>query len=463
MNASSLTIPGPLFFLLASLALAALAYLVHRWNVLSGLIATIGSLGLGWIALTWLLDKSISLGGRSVILTSDFVFLGRSWALTPTAATLIAFGFLVGGLCFLLALPASQGWAFHPFGLAVLGILSMSATAEQFIYMVLFFWLGAVLTGFVLAGGRPGATMGALRLIVVCTLAAMPLLLVPTFFQDDAPPGGTQTGVVLGILGLGMLLMLPPFHGALVGAAAFSAPMPPVLVLSILPATALHIFFRFTQTYPAILQDGLILEICQWLGLGAVILGGLSAPAQRRWGSLIGYAVLIDWGIGLMALGQGSPERMALAVQMLLGRTAALLLCGAGLTPLFEAAGKRDDLERYAGMLFARPLNVLSLLLGLLTLAGLPTLPGVTGRWALLGDLAANHPVQVWIIVGAEIGVAVGAIVGLLACLGQAQPALVAKRRDELIASLFALFALWTACMLLSSASIWQPLLTTRP
>lgn len=457
MNTAPLAVSGPLFFLLAPLALAALAYLLHRWSVASGLVATVGSLGLGWFACAWLLDLPISWFGRELILTPEFVFLGRSWALTPASAALIALQFLAGGLCFLLSLPASQGWAFHPFGLAMLGILSMSATAEQFIYVVLFFWLGVISTGFVLAGGRPGMTMGALRLVVINTLAVMPLLLLPTFLGIE--PVQTPAGIVLGILGLSMLLMLPPFHGALIGAAASGAPMPAVMVLTILPTTALYILFRLGQIYPMVLEDGLFFDICQWLGLGAVILGGLVAPAQRRWGTLIGYATLIDWGIGLMAVGQGTPDKMMLAAQMALTRMPALLLCGAGLVPLFEAAGKRDDLDRCTGMLFYRPLNVISLLLGLLLLAGLPVPTGMVGRWTLLAELIQAHPVQVWIVVAAGLGVAVGAVVGLLSCLGQAEAGMVARRRDEMIALAFGLLALWIAGVLLSAGSVWQPLL----
>ncbi|MBN1936969.1 MAG: hypothetical protein JW934_20075 [Anaerolineae bacterium] len=459
MSASPFTVPGPLLFFAVPLALAVLAYLLHRWTALSGLVAAIGSLGLGWIALYWLLDKPISLLGRSLILTPDFVFLGRPWALTAASAVIVVFGLIVGGLCFLLALPASQGWAFYPFGLAVLGVLNLSATAEQVIYVILFFWLGTVLTGFVLAGGRPGTTMGALRLIISSTLAAMLLLLLPTFLQSDADPSTQRAGVVLGILGLSVLLMMPPFHGALVGAAAFSAPMPPAFILSILPVSMLHIFFQLVETYPTILEDGSILDLCRWLGLGAVILGGLAAPGQRRWGSLIGYAMLIDWGISMIALGQGSPEGMALAVNMLVGRSLALLLCGAGLTPLFQAAGKKDDLDQCRGLLFHRPLNVLALLLGLLMLAGLPTPFGVAGRWALIPYLVDTNPQIVWIIILAGIGVAVSAVVGLLACLGKPDPKIEGQRWEETIAFAFGLLALWMVGALLLNAPVWQMLL----
>lgn len=459
MNASPLVLPGPLFFFAIPLALALLAYLLHRWTALSGLVASLGSLGLGWIALRWLLDKPLPLPGRGLVLTADFVFLGRPWALTATSAALVAFGLIVGGLCFLLALPAAQGWAFYPFGLVVLGVLNLSATAQQPIYIIFFFWLGVVLSGFVLAGGRPGATMGALRLIILGTLAAMFLLLLPTFLQPGIDFEAQRSGVILGVIGLGLLLMVPPFHGALVGAATFSAPMPPAFVLSILPAAMLHIFFQLTETYPMLLQDGLFLDLCQWLGVGAILLGGLAAPGQRRWGALIGYAMLVDWGIGLIALGQGSAEGMALAVQMLVVRAVALLLCGAGLTPLFQTAGRKDDLDQCRGLLFHRPLNVLALLLGLLMLAGLPAPFGASGRWTLISRLMDSDPTIAWIAILAGIGVATGAAVGLLACLGRPNLQLKTQRRDELVAFAFGLLALCAAGALLLNVDVWQPLL----
>lgn len=459
MNTSPLVLPGPLFFFIIPMVLALLAYLLHHWTALSGLIASLGSLSLGWIALYWLIGKPTSLLGHSLILTPNFVFWGRSWALTATSMALVTFSLIVGGLCFLLALPASQGWAFYPFGLAVLGILSLSTTARQPLDIILFFWLSVVLTGFVLAGGRPGTTMGALRLIILSAVAAMILLLLPTFLQPGADPSAQRTGVILGILGLGVLLMMPPFHGTLVGAAAFGAPMPSAFVLSILPAAMLHIFFQLAETYPVLLEDGLLLDLCQWLGLGAVILGGLAAPGQRRWGSLIGYAMLVDWGISLIALGQGSPEGMTLAVQMLVMRSLALLLCGSGLTPLFQAAGKSDDLDQCRGLLFHRPLNVLALLLGLLMLAGLPTSFGAAGRWTLIPYLIENNLQTAWIVILAGIGVTIGTIVGMLACLGKPDLKMEARRRDEIIALTFGLLTLWMVGTLLLNAAAWQPLL----
>ena len=111
---------------------------------------------------------------------------------------------------------------------------------------------------------------------------------------------------------------------------------------------------------------------------------------QRRWGALAGYATLVAWGAGLIALGQGTMGGAGLFVQMVLWRAGSLLLVGTGWGALFKAADQKDELERCEGLLRRRPLALLALVIGLLSLAGYPLTLGAAGRWPLLSLLAAD-------------------------------------------------------------------------
>ena len=111
-------------------------------------------------------------------LERTLVILGRSWALTQSSLAALALVYAVAGVTFLLALPTPQSWSFYPFGLAMIGVLSLAITAQQYVYAILFIWLAANLAAFVLAGGRPGETTAALRFLVFVSLAVMPLLVL---------------------------------------------------------------------------------------------------------------------------------------------------------------------------------------------------------------------------------------------------------------------------------------------
>lgn len=458
MNPAIGSLPGPLFFLLAALTLATLAYLVQRWSFLSGLISAAGCLTLAWIAARQLSAGQWSLFGRVLTLERSLVILGRTWALTSSSLAALALIYAMAGLTFLLALPAGQGWSFYPFGVGVLGVLSLAVTAQQYVYAILFIWLAANLAVFVLAGGRPGETTGALRFLVLTSVAVMPLLILPRYLEPD--PAGYVVALQMGdaslpdnavpiatglmVSGMAVLLMMVPFHGQLVAIGTHSTPMALPLILSTVPVVVLHTLFQLWQAQPVLLNDPLFFQACRLLGTAAALIGGLSAIRQRRWGTLAGYAALVDWGAGLIALGQGTIDAADLAVRMVIWRGWSLLLVGSGVSALFKATSQRDDVECYPGLLRRRPLGLLVLLVGVLSLAGYPLTPGAAGRWPLLnllvagpsslnaaqpdwlaqltGLMSAQRGAVIALLLG-SVGVSVGAAVGLCACLG-------APRRD---------------------------------
>jgi formate hydrogenlyase subunit 3/multisubunit Na+/H+ antiporter MnhD subunit len=443
MSPPTPALPGPLFFTLSCLGVGVVCYLVHRWSLLSGLIAAAGCLLLGWISLRHASGESLKLFGRVWVLHQPFVLLGREWAFSPANLSVLTFVLFICGFAFLFALPAPQGWSFYPFGMGVLAALIMATTAQQYIYSILFLWLAAILAVFVLSGGRPGATTGAVRFLALTSLAVMPLLILPGYLVPDAEPDAIHTALVLMVIGFAVLLMVVPFHGQLVAIAAHAAPMVPAFMLSAFPPVVFHALFALGRSHPALLQDQLLFDACRWLGTAAVALGGLAAAGQRRWGYLVGYAALVDWGAGLIAFGQGSRQGVEWATQMLIWRALSLLLVGTGLTVIYKAMGKKDDMADCGGLLQRRLLGVLALIYGLFSLSGLPLTPGAAGRWPLIIRMLESEPATGWALILAGVGVSIGTLVGLRACMGPVPEGVEEDRFDSLVAMGFAFLALW--------------------
>jgi formate hydrogenlyase subunit 3/multisubunit Na+/H+ antiporter MnhD subunit len=424
-----LQLPGPLFFFLAAALVAIACYLLQRWSVLAGLLAGAACLLLGWLSLQFSLgtpEPALSwLKGSPLAWISDrpLILLGREWTLDATNAAVLSFMFLASGASFLAALPASQGSAYYPFGTGVMAALVLSVTAEQYIYSILFLWLAVILAVFVLAGGRPRATTGALRFLALASLGVM-LLLAVAGYLPDIEPGVLPTDAyppvrILVILGFGVLLMLAPFHGQLVGIPAHTAPMVPAFMLSTFPPVVLYILIALGNKDPGLFADRLLFTVYRTLGTATVAIGGIAAVGQRRWSYLVGYATLVDWGVSLIAVGQGTAQGMAWAIQMLVWRAFSLLLVGTGLTILLRAT-RGDDLRASSGMLQRRLPAVLSLTIGLLSLAGFPLTPGFMGRWPVINELLRGQPITAWVVILSGASVAVGALIGLKSCLGHA-------------------------------------------
>jgi formate hydrogenlyase subunit 3/multisubunit Na+/H+ antiporter MnhD subunit len=198
--------------------------------------------------------------------------------------------------------------------------------------------------------------------------------------------------------------------------------------------------------------------VYRWLGTATVVLGGVSALAQRRWGYLVGCAILVDWGAGLVALGQGSAQSAVWMAEMLFWRALSLLLVGAGLTVVLRASGLDDDIAGSGGLLRARPLAVLALIGGLLSLGGFPLTPGFLGRGALIGNLFSTHPETAWIVIAAGVGVCLGAVRGLVACMGPAPEGFDARPLPELLGTAVSALVLWLVGTLMLHPGPWLEL-----
>jgi formate hydrogenlyase subunit 3/multisubunit Na+/H+ antiporter MnhD subunit len=247
---------------------------------------------------------------------------------------------------------------------------------------------------------------------------------VPGAVEQLSIASAGQTATLLMTAGMMLLLLMVPAHGQLVAMGAHSAPMALPLMLTALPVTVLHTCFRLWEAHPTLLSGQFAFDVCRWTGIAAIALGGLAALGQRRWGALAGYVTLVDWGAGLIALGLGTRAGTELMVQMVVWRAFSLLLVGAGWGGLFKAAGRRDDLDATAGPVRRQPLSALTLIVGLLSLAGFPLSPGGLGRWALLDRAALSRPLADWpattlVLVLSSAAAGWGVVMALGACLKQ--------------------------------------------
>lgn len=462
-------IAGPLFLMVLPLALAPVVYLLRRWALLAASLASATALIMASLCLGLPLDQPVSVLGWEVALAEPMMVLGREFALE------LAGGFTLGSVCliatiaFLFAWRISQGRLFFPLGLVILSLLGAAVMVRLFLFAVLFLWIASLVAVFIIQGERQGPSTelrtgpgrGALRYLVMVSLAIPPLLITPWLIDLQAVNPDNlallRYATVLLVVGFAILLAVVPFHGWISAVAADAPPMVAAFVFTVTNAVVLLLMLNLLQSYPWLSEDPQVFGLLRLGGLLMAAVGGLLAFAQRDFGRLLGYAVLGDMGCTLMALGVASPAALTAALLQVMHRSVGLLLTAMGLAVVRQRAGSDSFANplmgsghRLGGVARRLPLSTAGLVLGGLSLAGMPLTAGFPSRWAIYRLLPATDFALAMLLSGA--GVAFGYLRGLSTLLGPSTESKV--KREPLIVSLMIL-AMIILCLVMGLHPQW--------
>ena len=428
-------IAGPLFLIVLPLALAPVVFLLRRWRLLAASLASAATLVMASLCLGPTFDRPVWVLGREVALGQPMMVLGREFALGLVGGFTLGFIYLIAAIAFLFAWRISQGGLFFPLGLIILSLLSAAVMIRHFLFAVLFLWIASLVAVFIVQGDREGPGRGALRYLVMVSLAVPPLLITPWLIDLQAVNPDNlallRYATVLLAMGFAILLAVVPFHGWVSAVAADAPPMVAAFVLTVTNAVALLLMLNLLQSYPWLSEDPQVFRLLRIGGLLMAAVGGLLAFAQRDFGHLLGYAVLSDMGCTLVALSVASPTALTAALLQVAHRSVGLMLAAMGLAVVGHRAGD-DSFANLSGVARRLPLSTVGLVLGGLSLAGMPLTAGFPGRWAVYRLLSAPGLALAMLLSGA--GVALGYLRGLSALLSPSTESKV--KREPFIASL---------------------------
>lgn len=413
-------IAGPLILIALPLAAAPLVYLLRRWPWAEALLASATALGMAGLCLFLPFDRPVSIMlGRGIALGEPVSVLGRELALNPAGCLLLALLYLMAAPCFLFAWRVPQGRAFAPHSLIILGVLSGAVAIRHLLFAALLLWMASIMAALLVQGDRRGSPRGALRYLVATTLAVPALLTLPwlvdlyALHPDDVTI--SYFAAVLLASGFAIVLGVVPFHVWVPSLADEAPPLATAFVLTAMGGVALFITLSYFEACPWLAANPQAFRLLGAVGLLTALAGGLLASPQRDFGRLLGYAALSDMGCVLAALGCGSAPGLSAALLGFANRSLGLLLAATGLAMVRRQAGS-DAFADVGGLARRLPLATAGLILGGLSLAGLPLTAGFAARWALLRLLVGRAGWWVPILAGA--GVAVGFLRGLSALLG---------------------------------------------
>lgn len=431
-------IAGPLFLIILPLALAPVVYLLRRRRLLAVSLASATALILASLFLALPFDRPVSMLGWEVALGEPMMVLGREFALELAGGFTLGFICLIAAIAFLFAWRVSQGSLFFPSGLIILSLLSAAVMIRHLLFAVLFLWIASLVAVFIIQGDRQGAGRGALRYLVMMSLAVLPLLVTPWLIDLQAVNPDNlallRYAAFLLAIGFAILLAVVPFHG---WASAMAADAPPVAAAFVLTATnavVLLLMLNLLQSYSWLSEDPQVFWLLRLGGLSMAAVGGLLAFAQRDFGRLLGYAVLSDMGCTLVALSVASPAGLTAALLQVAHRSAGLMLTAMGLAVVCHRTGS-DSFANLGGVARGLPISTAGLVLGGLSLAGMPLTAGFPSRWAIYRLLSSPNLALAMLLSGA--GVAFGYLRGLSVLLDPSSESKV--KQEPFIASLIIL------------------------
>ncbi len=407
---------SPLPLIALPLIAALLTTLLRRFNTISALVAVLFPAAAAILAIIYPLDNPLPL-------------LGRGLYLTPPDRYALIYLFFCASATFLGVWRTSGRWTYYPVALAALASLAAALGArpivveviggrpfDPFNYAVLLFAIGAVLTIFPLQGGQPGVTIGTLRYLTF-TIIAVPIFLAAAWVLDQYSQSPdavnlAQTATALLLFGLALWLAVLPFHSWLPGVSSESPPLSSAFVLGIVNVAAFFLMLDLVSGIHLLSENAVVFDVLRLAGLATALVGGALAFAQRDFGRIMGYAVLADIGVALVAFGTRTTAGLTAALFVVFLRTFGLGLMSMGLA-LARTEAKDDTFLSMTSLAWRRPWAAVALVIGAFSLAGVPPLAGFAGRWGALQQAAGSDVGASLALVLSSIGVVAGVLRGL--------------------------------------------------
>jgi NADH:ubiquinone oxidoreductase subunit 2 (subunit N) len=313
------------------------------------------------------------LGAQIIREQSKIVLLGLvliSLLLSPLAvpglilaSVLIFFSILSGAILLTISVTGDR----HVSG--VLGFLTFGALAIPFLLMA-----GGLIPGL---GGSP---------------AALEIVVRPSIFLG---------------LGFAFLLAIFPFYAWLPRLAESNRPFRVALVVLFMNMTVSVLAILLVDRIVWLRDSERLYAVLRFTGLLVILTGGFWSAFQRNWSRQMGFAMLVENGLVLVALGSGLTAGLPLIAALLLVRIPAYLVWASGMS-VFEARCGSLALDALEGAGIRNPVLGAATLAGHFSAAGLPLLAGFVPRLSLIFTLgSAPEAVGVW---AAVLGLAAGGL-----------------------------------------------------
>jgi NADH-quinone oxidoreductase subunit N len=387
-------VSSPLVIVVASIAIAILAGLFRNQRTAASLIAASGAALLAVFILFVPLDEASSVIGFSLRFDSQWIVLGRVLNLGPAIRPMIGFLYLAGLYLFSGSWLVVQNRFFPSIAVLMMMTVAGSIMVEPFLFASAFIGLAAMGSVLLLVSQHNPQSGGAIRLMVLYSFAMLAILLSGWMIETGSGTGtssndGITAATVLGF-GFAILMAIPPFHIWLTTGIQESNTYIVAFVTIILQSAGFFFLLRFLDAYTWLREDPIFHTGLGIISTGTMILASLWALSSTDLRKVFAYAIVADMGVILLALSHASSVGSRIALALFGARIFGIAVLALGLCVI------RTHVGEWRGVGRRHPIAALSILVGLLSLAGFPLTAGFPGRWALL---SLNYSQNLYILI----------------------------------------------------------------
>jgi formate hydrogenlyase subunit 3/multisubunit Na+/H+ antiporter MnhD subunit len=388
---------APLIWVVIPLFLAVGLYFLQHWNRITVILGVFFALLFAALAAWHSIGELITVGPISYQLGSTLSVFGRRFILDNSDRPILSLTYLLAAFWFAGSYITRAGKLFVPIGLVIVSLLTAAMAVEPFLFAALIIEMVVLVSVPLLSPPGQPLVRGVLRFITFQTFGMPFILFVGWMLAGvEASPGDLDLvtrAMIMAGLGFAFLLGVFPFHSWI-----------PILADQVHPYV--FSFILFTLTWMVSLFGLGFFERYAWLrstepaysmirlvGVIMVMTGGIWAAFQNRLSRIMGYAVIVEIGYLLLAI--GIPDSLPLYFAMLLPRLIGLGIWSLSLNSIQSFQGKSGSailtLTSVQGVARNLPVAVSSIVVANLSIAGFPLLAAFPIRLALWKGLAVTN------------------------------------------------------------------------
>lgn len=396
----------------------------RRLVLILGIATAISLAGLAWLMP---IGEQLSLGVLSFRLTDTLTVLGRQFVLSAKDQPTLILIYLGLAFWFVGAYLARVSRLFIPLGLAIAGLITAVIAVEPFLYAALLIELIVLVSIPLLTSPGNRAGRGVIRYLVFQTLG-FPFILFTGWLLSGAENNLLNAEMLVlsyVMMGLGFWILMGifPFHSWIPMISEQSHPYAVGFLLYELPLGITLFALGILDRYSWLRETIGLFQLLEVAGAIMILTGGVGAAFERNLGRLMGYAMLVEIGLSVLAIRVGVaggdnsllgiffatlyPRALSLGVWAL---AAVTILRSVNPAAKVFISSESLTFKNVQGAARRFPIAALSLMLAQFSISGLPLLVGFPIRVALWSEIARYSQAIATLALIGYFGLMVGGI-----------------------------------------------------